>query len=282
MYSNTGLQAATRETMRQIVAMPSWEPVRWVGNEIMMMNDFFAGQNQKKIVDDKQRFAILYDKTLRMKSWYVGEDIYYGSLVDRVTKYQVFPYEGRLYDTEGKLINTKPLSFDSGAILVMSKEGSLFLAHKERGVVHHSTLMASIPVAYACMLEVIAGKITKEVWSGHYEPTKEHQIQFHDRLNKKFFIDIPKDQMALMLSLDSIIPRDAKNFCVFTREPLVEPVVLPCGHAFNCTSVIKWRTKEDFCPIDTQTFEIHELSFDEALYRQKKEEIYHYLLNVKS
>jgi hypothetical protein len=122
-----------------------------------------------------------------MNARYTGESIYYAGHLDRVSRYQVFAYEGKLYDCHGEAINTGKLNFDSGAMLVMDKSGHLFLTHKKRGEFHHSTFLAGQEVAYACMLEVQDGKIVQEeVWSGHYSPDDEQQAQFHDRLQQDF------------------------------------------------------------------------------------------------
>ena len=257
-----------------------WEPDEWVRNEIMIMNDFLARTGARQIVDDQQRIGLQYDLILPMQSRYRSEDIYYANPVDRLYKQQVFPYNGKLYDCNGNPINTKPLNFNTGSILVMTKEGALFLSHKERGVVHHSTLLASADVAYACMLEVSDGEIvSEEPWSGHYEPTQAHQAQFHDRLNKNYCLEIPQDLTVVFLTKSGSNPN---RTCPISRKPLLEPVKLPCGHTFNLTALNQWYKIMKVCPLDNKEFSIDKVSFGEDLFLSLKKDYGSNLLKNRS
>lgn len=252
-----------------------WESEEWIRNEIIMLNEFLIHNGIKKIVDDKKRMDLQYDLTKPMQSHYRNEDIYYSTPLTRIKQYQVFTYEGMLYDCHGTPVNTKPLNFETGAILVMTQEGTLFLAHKERGMIHHSTLLASAPVAYACMLEVSEGRIIKEAaWSGHYEPTIEQQAQFHDRLNKNCFHEIPNNLVPIFLSTMNNL--NSHEICPISRMPLIEPVKLPCGHVYNLSSFLQWHEKNKICPIDGTEIEIKEILSDEDLISKSKDT---YLVN---
>lgn len=269
IHSNTAFDI--KSVVPKIAAQVSeWEPEEWVRNEIMIMNNFLARIGARQIIDDQQRIGLRYDLILPMRSHYRDEDIYYSNTIDRLNKYQVFPYNGKLYDSKGEPINTKPMDFNTGAILVMTREGALFLSHKERGVIHHSTLLASAEVAYACMLEVSNGEIIREeVWSGHYEPTQKHQAQFHDRLNKNCCLEIPQNLTAVFL-IKSWFEQDRDRLCALSRLPLLEPVKLPCGHTFNLSAISTWYKTRKLCPIDNKKFEMDKISFDDDAFSSSK------------
>jgi hypothetical protein len=262
------------------IGVPDWEPEQWVRNEIIMMNNFLSHKKERKIVDDAQRLGISYNKLLPMNSRYTGESIYYAGPIDRMEAYQIFTYEGKLYDKFGLPLNTKPLDFNSGAILVMTEEGVLFLSHKDRGIVHHSTFIASLPVAYACMLEVQDGNIIREeVWSGHYEPTEEHQAQFHDRLHRNCSISIPKEQMIFFL-WSGLRSRD-ETLNILDCQPLLEPVVLPCGDIFNYSSLIRSTNANGCCPYH-EGIKPADARFDKTIYQNAVEKYRSHFYSVQS
>lgn len=152
----------TKIVPKEATSVLKWESEEWMRKEIMVMNDFLARTGAGRIVNTQQRLSLKYDLVLPMRSVYRNEDIHYSNPEERQEELLVFPYNGKLYDSSGKAITTTPLDFDTGAILVMSTEGVLFLSHKKRGVIHHSTLLAASQVAYACMLEVREGEIVSE------------------------------------------------------------------------------------------------------------------------
>lgn len=266
---------------KEAVQVLEWEPQEWVRNEMSMLNQFFIQNGIKKFVDDKKRSALRYELIKPMQSHYRNEDIYYSTPIARLDHFQVFTYNGKLYDCHGAPVTTQPLNFNTGAILVMTQEGTLFLSHKERGSVHHSTMLAAAPVAYACMLEVQDGKIIQEeVWSGHYAPDLGQQAQFHDRLNRVFYHDIPIHLVPILLGVDT--GRDPTVECAISRKPLLEPVKLPCGHVFNLTSFLRCYQTRQVCPLDNKKVDANEIVFDEELYAHLKESHRSHVLDVRS
>ena len=86
-----------------------------------------------------------------------------------------------------------------GEMIVMDGLGNLFIQPKSRGSVHHSSFFSGGPVAYAGMLEVNEGEITKCInHSGHYLPTA---------LEQESFELLQKTLGLLMLKANSIYSR---------------------------------------------------------------------------
>lgn len=263
------LQTTKSILPKEATQILEWEPQEWIRNEIIMLNRFLMKNGIKKIVDDQKRVELRYELIHPMQSDYKGEDIYYSSPLARLDLFQVFTYDGKLYDCHGAPVNTRTLDFDTGAILVMTQDGTLFLSHKERGSIHHSTLLAAAPVAYACMLEVLNGRIMKEkVWSGHYVPTLEQQAQFHDRLQRGFYHDIPNHLVPIFL-MDSRF-RTEYPVCEISNKPIIEPARLPCGHVYNLTPFLGFYNKHRCCPSDHKRFALKEVVFDEGKYSKTK------------
>src|ERR1700749_1963255 len=104
------------------------EQEMWIRNEIIITNKFLVNIGKNEIVDDKQRMELRYKSILKMDSFYNKEIISYSTHLDRIDNYQIFTYNGKLYDSKGNPINTESLEFSTGAILVMTEEGSLFLS----------------------------------------------------------------------------------------------------------------------------------------------------------
>ena len=248
----------TQSILKDSKKVAPWEPENLVEKEICMMNDFFSDIGVNKIVEDKKRLELQYDNLLPMQSRYVGEDIYYGGYLDRITDYQIFCYEGKLYDSDGNPINSEPLNHDTGAFLVMNQQGALFfLPNKIRGKIQHSTFLAAGPTSYACILEVKDGEIVKEEpYSGHYEPTRLEQWQFHDRLESDFTVTFDKRLSVVFLA--NWEPR-FDNSCGLTNDPLFDPVKLPCNHIFNKRAITRWHETRKCCPYDLNPFEISEI-----------------------
>lgn len=236
------------------------ESEQLICNEIRMMNEFFQMSNIDRLIDVEQRVTLHYDDLLPMQPQYQSEKISYADYVQRKSEYQIFIYEGRFYDCKGKPITTSSLDFDKGGILVMDHRGNLFLTHKERGVIHHSTFLDGGFVAYACILELIDGELNEEKpWSGHYAPKSSNQAQFHHRINLDFTQPISPNSMTIFLTLKcpKIIP--LHKLCLITYEPLFEPVQLPCGHTFSKDGIIKWYSFRQHCPLDRKDFDINDV-----------------------
>ena len=85
-----------------------------------------------------------------------------------------------------------------GEMIVMDGLGNLFIQPKSRGSVHHSSFFSGGPVAYAGMLEVNEGEITKCInHSGHYLPTALEQESF-ELLQKDSWTPYVKSQFNLL------------------------------------------------------------------------------------
>ncbi len=253
--NNVNLQLKDYTSLRQ------WEPEMLVYEEIDMINKFFENNQIKKVINVQERVNLQYDQKLEMAPRYIGEDIQYASFCDRCSQYQIFVYEGKLYNSKGELVNTDALNFNSGAILVMDLRGNLFLSHKKRGEIHHSTFLAGAPVSYACMLEVKEGVIVEEViWSVHYLHNSITQRQFHYRLKKNFAESYQQDLTAIFLTHTSSSNFLSKSIsqCYFSNKPLINAVKLPCGHKFDQESIKKYSA----CPRDNKSFEWHDVTFD--------------------
>lgn len=172
-----------------------------VYNEIRMMSDFFDTHHINRLVDIEKRLAVQYDDLLMMQPRYQSENIHYADYEQRRSVYQIFVYNKRFYDNKGEPITTQPLDFNRGAILVMDRRGNLFLSHKQRNMIHHSTFFDGGPVAYACMLEIRGGELIREVpWSGHYTPKLSNQAQFHAKLQLNVTQPITIDSMAIFIN----------------------------------------------------------------------------------
>ncbi len=247
-----------------------WEEEDFVRREIQTLNDFFYKNDINRIVDSHRRLDLTFHSLLPMQPDYRGEKINYADYLDRSTLYQVFAYEGKLYDMNGHPINTKPLDFDTGAMLIMTQRGVLFLSHKIRGQIHHSTFVGGEPVAYACMLEIRDGGMTKESsWSGHYQPGEEQAEQFSRRIRDNFCITYSKELTPIFLEgiwgqnpFKETVFEFPNTKCVLSGQPLLDPVRLPCNHAFNRKPLIEWLRKKKHCPLDLERYTESDISLD--------------------
>lgn len=279
MSSIARSQESILSSLKQVA---DWEPIELAYNEIRIMNDHFSKNGINKIVDVQKRLDINYPNLLKMDSRYNGENINYAGYLDRISNYQIFAFEGKLYDSQGTPVNTGALNFDRGAIMVMDSHGNLFLTHKKRGEIHHSTFLASAPVAYACMLEVRNGEIIQEEsWSGHYLPNSLTQLQFHDRLRRDFIQTFDSKLKCIFLSVFAK-KFEPEHMCAISRSPLFEAVKLPCGHSFNQKSLQRWSEARDGCPMDGKPYEMSTVAIDietrTSLHKSYKE----YLEKIKS
>ncbi len=97
--------------------------------------------------------------------------------------------DGKLYGADGKLFDTSEASaiFSDRAIYVMDENGNFYASlRQERGVFHHSSILAGKPVAGAGEIEVARGEIQYiNRSSGHYRPTPEMLQQTVDELRVK-------------------------------------------------------------------------------------------------
>jgi hypothetical protein len=258
MHSVTG-SIQTKPINNLIATSPSdSEMEKLIYKEISMMNDFLQINKLQQLVNIEARLEIKYNRLLNMQNRYRGEQICYASYMKRFEEYQIFSFAGNLYNANGRPITTRSLNFDEGAILVMDQMGNLFLSHKKRDEIHHSTFLAGGRVAYACMLEVINGQIiTEEPWSGHYTPSSLHQEQFNDRLNRNFTKKINDGFIAIFLTC---IERkfEYQYTCSISHEPLFEAVKAPCQHNYNYSSVKNWQEQYKNstlkCPLDKTSF----------------------------
>ena len=74
----------------------------------------------------------------------------------------------------------------SELIFVTDKEGGIYAGFKSRGIFHHSSFLSGAPVAMAGTLVIDpTGKlIGVSNFSGHYQATKDHCIQFLHQLRQ--------------------------------------------------------------------------------------------------
>ena len=158
----------------------------------------YSGKSEKGDLkqEDKKLKIPIYKDTKPMKSDYIGEETgsVWGTKVKYLTdaeraKYKVTIKDGRLYDSTGKLFDTKSASsvFPDGggkAIFVMDEYGDVFVSKTQAvGKFHHSSFLAGKPVAAAGEISVKNG-VVKEITrrSGHYMPEEKHLNQFVHRL----------------------------------------------------------------------------------------------------
>lgn len=257
-----------------------------VCNEISMVNKYLFENKINALVDPEKRLALEYNKQLTMRSRYLGEKISYADFGQRM-EYQIFAYDGKLFSRYLSSIDTPPLDFNQGAIMVMDTRGNLFLSYKKRNEIHHSTFFAGGPVAYACMLEIKDGVIVKEEpWSGHYAPQTLNQSQFHERLKQNFTKSFPTDSTAIFLSTLKFQDNHFKTSCNIAHTPCFDAVKLDCGHKFNLSSV-KWWKSYDFdsisCPCDMnhKSFEISDLDPDFEARTLAQKEYLNYVQEVR-
>lgn len=96
---------------------------------------------------------------------------------------------GKLYRSGGEAVDTsKSSTFHSGngaEVFVASGKGELHMASHQIGKYHHSSLLAGDKVSVGGEMKVVGGAID---WisnkSGHYQPTREHLVQFVHWLGK--------------------------------------------------------------------------------------------------
>jgi hypothetical protein len=106
-------------------------------------------------------------------------------------KYRVTIKDGRLYDADGNLLDTRAAtSAHSGggnAIYVMDKDGNIYVSKtQEVGEFHHSSLGGGEPVAGAGELRIREGRVVGiNRKSGHYQPGEEHLQQVVDHLRSQ-------------------------------------------------------------------------------------------------
>ncbi len=226
--------------LQSTMGIDTWESEQLVYNEMLMMNQFFMSNDIKKVINPQERLKIEYYQQCLMNSGYEGEQIYYAGYYDRIRKFQIFTYEGRLYHSNGHPITSGVLSLDRGAMLIMDTRGNLFLTNKQRDKFHHSTFLAAGSLAYACMLEIEGGKIIQERrWSGHYTPESIHQKNFHDRLKKEFTKSYP--QTLIPIFIKALEPKNKiseEYLSRWCKEPLIEAVQFPCGHRINRSELV--------------------------------------------
>ncbi|MFE7801707.1 hypothetical protein [Nocardia sp. NPDC057440] len=147
--------------------------------------------------------------TKDLESYYEGEEIPAGLPGSNIwwTKHKVSPItylnneqraaylitvreDGKLYDAEGNLFDTRKGSKPSGnrkrcAIFVMDENGSIYASnYHELGRFHHSSLVAGESVAGAGEIRVENGVITHlSDKSGHYKPTFDMMVKVIERLD---------------------------------------------------------------------------------------------------
>jgi uncharacterized Zn-binding protein involved in type VI secretion len=121
-------------------------------------------------------------------NWLVGRStVEYLNEVERA-KLLLTVKEGKLYDAEGNLFDTTEASTiwsgPNRAIYVMDEDGNFYASlRQERGIFHHSSILAGKPVAGAGEIEVNKGVLQYiNRGSGHYEPTPEMLQQTVDEL----------------------------------------------------------------------------------------------------
>lgn len=116
---------------------------------------------------------------------------------------QVFAINGLFYNSDLKLYNSsKKLDSDSmnGEMIVMDRMGSLFIAAKVRGVLHHSSFFSGSPVAFAALCEIKEGKMQKMVrHSGHYKPGQSEEDSFETQLQTQY---LKSDSIPPSLKID--------------------------------------------------------------------------------
>ena len=223
------------------------------------------------VVNIQARKQLSYPFPLRMISRYIDEKIHYDTYIDRVYEHQIFIYNEMLYHMNGNPVSTKPLDFNNGAILIMTTNGCIFMSHKERGKIHHSTFLAGMDVSYACMVEVTKGKIIEHAgWSGHYKPTSKDRSQFESRLKLDLLIKYDQNLCVvniktLSMKQSSLLSPPGHYQCAISREPLLDPVKLPCGHCFNVGPLKKWYSKHKYCPLDSKPFDMTKVKYREKM-----------------
>lgn len=254
-------QFNSREVFNLQQQSPSSSELKYLlFNEQEEMNRFFAERKINCVTDIDKRLSLHYPSLLTMLGNYRGEQIHYADFEERCHSLQVFTYQRKLYRCNDRSpVNTRALDFNQGGLLVMDPIGNLFLTHKQRNQIHHSSLLAAGPVAYACMLEVRDGVILKEEpWSGHYMPKSIHQAQFHDRLANDCSILVGQQWIPIFLQAANKEQCHLRE-CIISRKPLFNAVKLPCGHAFNESPIKTCLHKKQICPVDDEAFEISSL-----------------------
>lgn len=140
----------------------------------------------------KIEFSEFNFKLKEMNDKYSNERVTYFTTAG-LEDMQVYSINGLLYNSDLKLYNSsKKLEENDGEgeMVIMDRLGSLFIAAKVRGALHHSSFFSGEPVAFAALCEVKDGKIQKMVrYSGHYTPGAYEESSF-DRLLKNQYLKL--------------------------------------------------------------------------------------------
>ncbi len=133
---------------------------------------------------------------------------------------RVFAHKGRLYDADGKLLNTK-----GNAIFVIDPNGNLFVVPAVftplNGRLHHSSLLRGGDVALAGSISVVNGTIVRlDNGSGHYTPTYSMLMQGQRRL-REMGVAAPDQVIFIRNSKESIATSiNARDF--FASGKIIE------------------------------------------------------------
>ncbi|HEV8051632.1 MAG TPA: hypothetical protein VGP47_03990 [Parachlamydiaceae bacterium] len=154
-----------------------------------------ASEWSKAKLSDQEYFKILFSepsfKLKRMNEQYSEESISYFTEQGLEDK-QVYLINGLIYNTDLSLYNSrKPLATATGdgEMIVMDRLGSIFIAPKERGILHHSSFFSGKSVAFAALCFIEDGKIQSLVrYSGHYNPGEDEEHSFINQLQTNYLV----------------------------------------------------------------------------------------------
>lgn len=173
------------EAVRQIINKSS--------NEIVKENKYF------KVEFTERNFALK-----SMNENYTYESVSYFTKTG-LEDIQVYPINGTIYNNDFNLYNSSTKLNENtgdGEMIVMDTLGNMFIAPKDRGILHHSSFFSGGPVAFAGLCDIENGKIKKlVVYSGHYSPTEKEKYAF---LLQLYNIKLIKSQAASILKIDNM------------------------------------------------------------------------------